>query len=301
MALVCSFVVALQGAAAAELFRVVTYNVEGYLLSPAGTRPAKNEASRKKVRESIRAARPDVLALQEVGGEAALRELQSALAAEGLDLPHAEIVPGYDPGIQVAVLSRFPIVARRSHPKESFLLQGKRFRVSRGFGEVDIQVNDNYTFTLFTAHLKSQRASEVADEAELRLEEAKLLRALVESRLAENPDRNLLVAGDLNDHKSAPPLKELIGRRGAARLLDTRPAERGGTGEIRGRNGDKRSVTWTHFYAAEDLYSRIDYLLVSPGMAREWIEKESCVVAVPGWGDASDHRPVLGVFRAEER
>jgi hypothetical protein len=62
--------------------------------------------------------------------------------------------------------------------------------VSRGFAEVDVQVNANYSFTLITAHLKSKRAVAQADEAELRLEEAKVLREKIDDRLAaDQPGR----------------------------------------------------------------------------------------------------------------
>lgn len=288
-------------ASAADTFRVATYNLENYVLTAVGSRPAKTEESRARIRKNILALKPDVLALQEVGGQAALRELQDSLAADGLSFPHAELVPGFDTNIQVAILSRFPIVARRFHSKESYLLQGRRFRVSRGFGEVDIQVNDRYIFTLLTAHLKSKRASDAADEGDMRLEEAKLLREKIDARLAANPRANLLVAGDLNDSKNSPALREIMGARGRPRLVDTRPAERTPGAAPAAPPADRRSVTWTHFYAAEDLYSRIDYLLLSSGMAREWVETNTFVLATPEWGDASDHRPLVATFRATDR
>ena len=50
------------------------------------------------------------------------------------------IVFGYDTNIQVAVLSRFPFTARRPHTNENYLLRGRRFRVSRGFVEAEIDV-----------------------------------------------------------------------------------------------------------------------------------------------------------------
>ena len=73
--------------------------------------------------------------------------------AGGLDLPHWEHVAGWDTNIFVAVLSRFPFAARRSHTNENFLLHGRRFHVSRGFAEVDIQVNPRYTLTLLVLSL----------------------------------------------------------------------------------------------------------------------------------------------------
>ena len=212
--------------AGAETFRVATYNVEGYLEDASQARRAKSAAAKAKVRESIRALKPDVLALQEMGGVHALLELRDSLKAEGLDLPYWEHVAGADTNIHVAVLSRFPFAARRSHTNDSFLLGGRRFRVGRGFAEVEVSVNTNYSFTLITAHLKSKRAIAQADEADLRLEEAKLLREKIDARLAAEPNVNLVVLGDFNDSKDSPSTKAVIGR-GKHKLIDTRPAERG--------------------------------------------------------------------------
>ncbi len=109
---------------------------------------------------------PDVIAFEEMGTPSALQELRSSLKAEGVNYPYWEFVTGWDTNIHVTVLSKFPIVARRPHTNENFLLSGRRFRVSRGFADVDIQVNSNYTFTLMAAHLKSKRPVPEADEAE---------------------------------------------------------------------------------------------------------------------------------------
>src|ERR1035438_2478185 len=198
--------------AGAETFRVATYNVESYLDEATQTRSAKSVEAKAKIRESIRALKPDVLAMQEMGGTNALLELRDSLKAEGLDLPYWEHITGFDTNIHVAILSKFPIIARRPHTDDSFLLSGRRFRVSRGFAEVDIQVNTNYSFTLMTAHLKSKRAVAQADETELRLEEAKLLREKVDVILSANPNANLVVLGDFNDTKDSASTKAVIGR-----------------------------------------------------------------------------------------
>ena len=279
-------------------FRVATYNVEGYLLEPTENRPAKSTESRAKVRESILALRPDVLALQEMGGTNALFELRDALRNNGLDLPFWEYVAGYDTNIHVAVLSKFPFTARRPHPKDDFLLSGKRFRVSRGFAEVDIQVGPDYTFTLLTTHLKSRRPVFSADEAELRLEEGRILRQHIDARLAAEPEANLVVLGDFNDTKDADSTKAVIGRY-RQKLVDTRPVER------HGEDGSasvpaSRNVTWTHYYGKDDTYTRIDFLLLSSGMAKEWVTNETYVLTVPDWGLASDHRPIVATFEAND-
>ncbi|HVY71222.1 MAG TPA: endonuclease/exonuclease/phosphatase family protein [Verrucomicrobiae bacterium] len=299
----CVFLLVLTSRAshAAETFRVATYNLENYAIEAAGNRPVKPLEARAKAREFIRALKPDVIALQEVVGSSALAELRSALKAEGLDFPHAELVTGWDTNIQIAVLSRLPILASHPHTNEVFLLYGRRFRVTRGFAEIDFQAGSRYKFTLFAAHLKSRRTATEADERDIREQEAGLLRALIDARLARDPEANIIVAGDLNDTKDSPSTRAILGR-GRNMLVDTRPAEQNGDRH----HSDKprfspRDITWTHFFGKEDTYSRIDYLLLSPGMAREWQAAETYVLAAADWGLASDHRPVVAAFTAEER
>lgn len=282
----------------AEAFRVAAYNVENYLDKPTETRRnIKSAESKAKIREVIKAMKPDVLSLEEMGELSALLELRDSLKADGIDLPHYEHVKGWDTNIHVAVLSRFPIVARRSQTNLSYLLNGRRYHVSRGFSEVDIQVNSKYQFTLIGAHLKSRRAVPEADEAEMRFEESRLLRDVVDKRLTANPDANIVVLGDFNDTYNTKGVKEIVGT-GKAKLVDTRPAERNGDNQPNPTNPRyfPRNITWTHYYGVEDSYSRIDYLMLSPGMAKEWVTNETYIPTIANWGVASDHRPVLATF-----
>ena len=281
-------------------FRVATYNVENYLDQPTESRQfVKSAAAKVKIRESILAANPDVLALEEMGSTNALLELRASLKAAGCDFPYWEHVQGFDTNIHVAVLSKFPIVARRPHANDAFLLDGRRFRVSRGFAEVDIRADANFTFTLIAAHLKSRRPSPMADETEQRLQEAKVLRGLVDADLKTNPNAKLIVLGDFNDVKDSPPTKELIGQ-GKYKFTDTRPAERNGDSAPADKPWhDQPRITWTHFYGKEDSYSRIDYILLSPAMTRDWLTSETDIPTIPNWGVGSDHRPIVATFTTE--
>jgi endonuclease/exonuclease/phosphatase family metal-dependent hydrolase len=162
---------------------------------------------------------------------------------------------------------------------------------------VDIQAATNFTFTLIAAHLKSRRPVPDADEAEERLAEAKVLRGIIDEHLAADPDAKLVVLGDFNDVKDSDAVKEIIGR-GKFKLTDTRPAE---------RNGDNapgqppyfepRNVAWTYFYGADDTYSRMDYILLSPALARDWLKAETYIPMIPNWGTGSDHRPIVATFK----
>jgi endonuclease/exonuclease/phosphatase family metal-dependent hydrolase len=292
-----AFVLACSISFAAETFRVATYNVESYLDQPTESRKSVKSAEAKaKVRESIKAMNPDVLALEEMGSTNALLELRASLRADGLDFPFWEHIQGFDTNIHVAVLSKFPIVARRPHTNDFFLLDGRRFQVKRGFAEVDIHAATNFTFTLIAAHLKSRLITPDADEAEERLEEAKVLRGIIDEHFRANPNAKLIVLGDFNDVKNSDSTREIVGR-GKFKLTDARPAERNGDNvPAEPPYFEPRNVSWTYFYGADDLYARIDYILLSPAMARDWVKAETYIPTIPNWGIGSDHRPIVATF-----
>lgn len=267
---------------------MATFNLENYLDEPSGNRPVKTPESQAAVARSILAIRPDVLAVQEMGTTNALLSLQKQLKGAGLDLPFWEHVTGTDTNCHVAVLSRFPFQAR-SHTNDTYVLSGRRFRVCRGFAELEICVNAQYRFTLIAVHLKSRLPNLVADEEEMREQEALLLRRLLDARLQENPDAKLVVLGDFNDLRDSKPLQTVRGQRKNS-LFDTRPFERSDV------ISHTRPVTWTFYYPKEDVYSRFDYILLSPGIKRDWLPKQSYVLNLPNWGAASDHRPVVCGF-----
>jgi len=291
-----------SGATFAEIFRVATYNVENYLDRPTESRHSvKSPEARAKVRESIRAMKPDVLALEEMGTTNALLELRVSLKADGLDFPFWEHVQGADTNIHLAVLSRFPIVVRHPHTNDLFLLDGRRFRVERGFAEVEIQTATNFAFTLIVAHLKSRRPVPDADESQERLGEAKILRGIIDEHFKASPMARLVVLGDFNDVKDSDPVKTVIGR-GRFMLTATRPAERNGdNAPAENSNYDPRNVTWTEYYGKEDAYTRMDYIFISPALARDWVKEQTYIPTIPNWGVASDHRPIVAAFKTEDK
>jgi endonuclease/exonuclease/phosphatase family metal-dependent hydrolase len=289
-------------AARAGDIRVATYNVETYLDQPTETRPrVKPAAAKAKVRESIRILNPDVIALEEMGGTNALLELRESLGAEGQHFDYWEEVQGFDQDIHVAVLSKLPIVASRPHTNDDFLLDGRRMRVKRGFAEVDIAGGSNFVFTVIVAHLKSRLATPEADEAEERLGEAKVLRGIIDARLAGEPEAKLIVLGDFNDTRDSAPVREILGR-GKRKLFDTRPAEHNGDIPVREPPYyEPRDVAWTYYYGKDDTYSRIDYIAISPGLLKYWVKEDTYIPAIPNWGVGSDHRPIVAGFETGAR
>lgn len=275
---------------------VATYNVENFHIRPYGNRPVKSEASRAMTTEILLTIRPDILALQEMGESVALDSLQAALQGGGLSLPFREHLGGSDTNIFVALLSRFPIIARRPHTHDSFVLDGRRFHCSRSTIEVEIEVAGGQHLTILTTHLKSKRPVLIADESELREQEARILREHIDEWMAGHPNEPLIVCGDFNDTPPSKPIRLLIAT-GRRALFDPRPSELDLANAPGGPiDKEERRITWTHFYPVDDSYSRIDYLLMNRSLRNFWVPEKSYVFASPHWGEASDHRPVVCAF-----
>jgi len=139
-----------------------------------------------------------------------------------------------------------------------------------------------------------------ADETELREQEALLFREKIDNRFKANPAVNLIVLGDFNDTKDSRSTRSLMGR-GRTALIDTRPAEHNGDDQPNPNpRYAPRNITWTYHYGKEDTYSRIDFILFSQSMAKNWNRKETYVLALPNWGVGSDHRPIVAGFTLDD-
>lgn len=272
---------------AAHAITVATYNVENYLVTDRMVdgvfRQAypKPEAEKNALRQVIAGVAADVLAIQEMGRRPFLDELQRDLKAAGQDYPHAVILAAADPERHVAVLSKIPLKAMRSHADVGFKLLGKPEVVKRGVLEVTLATTEG-DLTLFVVHLKSRRTERTDDPegATQRALEAEAVRDLVLTRFPDPTKAMFIVAGDWNDTRTSRPVRAM--------------QKRGNTviGEIL-RALDSRGETWTHAFRREDSYSRIDYLLVSPAL-KPFVGSEGTaqIYDGPGAREASDHRAV---------
>ena len=271
-------------------FSVMSYNLHRYSLMDRDgggeLDDPKPEAERKAVLALIAKERPDVLAVQEMGDEIIFRNFREALRRTGLNYPYAELLQRGRIEVNLAVLSRFPIISVQHHTNDWYSIGPAKVPVTRGFLDVTIQVNPDYQFRLLSAHLKSKVYSKLG-QTEMRRNEARLLNKNVRAILKENPHINLLVVGDMNDDYQSAALREVSGRRGGE-LTDLRPV-------------DSVGDAWTCFRKTIDEYNRLDYLFVNKGMLPEAVKEKTRVVRDPLAGQASDHRPVIGVFQASEK
>jgi len=265
---------------------LASYNLENYL--PMERRvdgklvenAPKPEEEIANVIEALKEIKPDILGLVEIGDEAMLGDFQARLKAAGLDLPHREWVAGADPERHIALLSKFPIVARNSRSDVPFDLDGTRQRIGRGILDVSVQLADNYNLRLLGAHLKSRRQVPEFDEKSLRAKEAWLFREHIDGILNANPEENLVLFGDLNDTKNEYPVRELVGATGTRGYMRDLFLT------------DRYGYRWTHYWSAADVYSRIDYFLVSRGLWPEINMDRSGISSYRKWYKASDHRAI---------
>ena len=51
------------------------------------------------------------------------------------------------------------------------------------------------------------------------------------------------------------------------------------------------TVMWHPFFGVEDSYSRIDYLVLSPGMAKEWVTNETYIPTISNWASVQTTAP----------
>lgn len=274
--------------AADDEFSVMTYNLRRFSFEDRDqdgqADDFKPEEEVKAVLDVIRNAKPDVLAVQEIGDAESFARLRKRVAEAGLSYPHAEYFMMPEATVGLALLSRFPIVSRAPITNETYTIGREKLPVQRGFLNVEIEVNPNYRFRLLNAHLKSKRYHP-SGQTEMRRNEARLLNKNVRRMLAQKPNLNLIVLGDLNDNITSATLREVLGQPYA--LTDLRLQDN--VGDI-----------WTHFWEWPEEYARIDYILVSEGMLPEVVREKSRVVRDPAMNAASDHRPVIAVFKARE-
>jgi endonuclease/exonuclease/phosphatase family metal-dependent hydrolase len=274
---------------------VASYNLGNYWLGNPGTgtslinEPAKPEAEIAALIKVLHRIKPDIVGLIEIGDESMLADLQRRLKKAGLDYAHREWVEGADDVRHICLLSRFPIVERNSRGDVRFDLDGKTLRMNRGILDVTVEVNPSYRLRLVGAHLKSRRDVPDYDQERMRAKEAWFLREHIDEILSAGPKTNLMLFGDLNDTKNEYAVRQIIGSKGAPNYMM----------DLWLRDG--RGERWTYYWKAADEYSRIDYLLVSPGLVKEVVLEKCGIDDSPYWNEASDHRAIYAVIFALDR
>lgn len=278
------------GAAETEPLTFCSYNLKNWLTMdrfdpktyktlPAASKP---DDEKERVVKILTAIKPDILGVCEIGDAADLADLQKRLKAAGLDLPYTEMAHGGDQVRRLALLSRLPIKLRNSQAELSYKLGDQSLPFQRGILDVTIEITPTFNLQLLGVHLKSMREIEEADQAQMRRNEARLLRKHINAIFAKDPDAYILAYGDFNEHRNQPAIAEIIG---SPRTSDTAMLDIW----LKDRNGE----VWTHFWDAADSYSRLDYCFASR-LLHPHIDYGRCFIySSTDFDKASDHRPLV--------
>lgn len=274
----------------ADHFRFVAHNLRNWLTmeitTAEGTSPRPKPEEEKRATATVLARhRPDILGVCEIGGPADLADLRTRLRDGGVELPHVHHTGGADPERRLALLSRFPVVSSERHEDLTFRLDGRTLEMSRGILDVTLGTPVG-ELRFLGLHLKSKREIPEADQARMRLAEAHLARALADRILAADPGARLIVYGDLNDTRNSPTVRTIRGPGDGPRSLKTVGLR------------DSREQAWTYHWEHADIYSRIDFILLSESVRGLGNWDASYVVDDPETARASDHRPLVLSLRA---
>lgn len=260
----------------------VAYNVQNYSVHlPQTSRGSlKSEEGREAVAEILASLNPAMIGLVEVACADSLRDLQERLAKRGIVLSHSYILPGPDTNRRIAFLSAFPILQNNSREHVPFELGGSPQQMQRGLLDLTVALPNGMPLRLVGLHLKSKREVPDFDQEALRSREAREVRKHVDEILQETHGIPLLVWGDLNMLRNDPSWKVIVGSAGSQHVLHPVDAK------------DEHGLNWTHHWEAADLFSRIDFLLVT-ATAAGMIQEGSARVVDHNLGRlASDHRPL---------
>lgn len=282
-----------SSAVASAALTVAAYNVENYTLADrmvdgvyraAYPKPEKEKAALLQV---IAGMAPDILALQEMGPPAYLEDFQRELKLAGQNFPHTVVLEAADADRHVAVLSKVPFKEVRRHARVPLTYFGRPEVVKRGVLEV-IFASAAGDFSVFVVHLKSKH-TERKDDPEAALQralEAEAVRDLVLARYPDPAKAKFIVCGDWNDTRGSRPVRAM--------------QKRGDTiiGKILAAT-DSQGESWTHFFRREEIYSRIDYLMVSPALKPHVAGGTAKIWDGPGTSEASDHRAIYLQLQVE--
>jgi len=125
----------------------------------------------------------------------------------GFSYPYIMVIDGNDTrGIDIGIMSRYPIVEMRSHVDELTDAGGKVF--SRDCPEYDIILSNFQRIVIIPNHLKSKRSGNDEDSQQRRKVQATTAHRIAISALSRSSF--VMLAGDMNDTPASDPLSALF-------------------------------------------------------------------------------------------
>jgi endonuclease/exonuclease/phosphatase family metal-dependent hydrolase len=242
--------------------------------------PGKPAEEVRHLAETIHKLDADVLALEEVENRGVLEQFVHTHLAD-MGYQEIELIEGnYVRGVDVALLSRFPLGPVTSYRHLDFTdASGRPQRFQRDLLQVRVRPPGLAEFDVFVVHLKSKLGGE-AETLPVRLAETSAIRGVFDNLLRQRPEAYFLLCGDFNDTIDSPALQRLIGA---------------GPGALRTLYADippEQQITFNHTHL-----SMIDFILASPALAKTYVKDSYKILSGTIESNGSDHNPVRCRFQ----
>jgi endonuclease/exonuclease/phosphatase family metal-dependent hydrolase len=210
-----------------------------------------NEIATRTTAQVVRDVHADVVGVIEVDNRVALGRFNTALlpSVSTTPYPHVMVIDGNDDrGIDVGLLSRFPIATMRSHVDDT---EGGNLVFSRDCPEYEIAMPGGESLLLLVNHLKSKGYGSQVSSNTRRLRQARRIREIYDARRQAGA-LNIAVLGDFNDTPASAPPAPLLGAGSDLRDVSAHPSF----------VGDGRPGTFANGTAS----GKLDYILLSPAL-----------------------------------
>ncbi len=270
-----------------SVFTIATYNVlnlfdaydDPYFRDEQTVPVPKPAEELEALVDVIRSLDADLLALQEVENRGGLRRLKSRFLKE-LHYRDPVLYEGNDlRGIDVALLSRFPVGQVTSYRHIQFPRgDGKTTRFSRDLIRVRVRPAADLWIDIYVVHLKS---GSKGSDREKRKAEATKVREILDTECQKDPRYRFIILGDFNDRRSSETVQIIEGA---------------GDGRFFCLTDELDSDT-TITFVRNASRAQLDYIFCSPSMKTLFISGSVRVVNSDKTTVASDHRPVVASFR----
>jgi len=283
-----------------DTVRIATWNVE-HFVDPYNDPYIDNEwedippsdmsRRRELFTAAIRNLDADVVVLQEFESDSYLRHLaENHFPEMGYRVFAAHESPDWY--MNVVMMSRIPLGTFYSYAHVNTPIIGytdtlgnpkSQTFVNNRMWTADVLVNPDYTFTITGLHLKAGQSDR---NRAWRMGQINLLRTRFRQLMILDPDRNMVVVGDLNSTPGSEEFQQLLGNN---------------SDDVRFIDPLKDTEVFSH--PSDSLFWRIDHILPNtqmnpelvPGsvtVARPLVEEQMIMI--------SDHLPVVASFVAEE-
>lgn len=281
-------------------FKILSWNVEHFVdqyddpyidNARENNPPDDMQLRRELFLEALRKADADIVVLQEFESAKYLRQL-ALDSLPDMKYRYFADIPSHTWYMNVVVMSRFPMGIMYGYgnvntPLPGYLTeageQESQNQINTRMWSIEVFPSADYEILLTGVHLKAGRSER---DIAMRKGQLNFLVSQFNRMLTENPDKNMVLVGDLN----AIPTSEELG--------------------ILISNDDLNNAfldpidTAVHSHPADAPRWRLDYMLVNENMQKEMIDNSVKVDAffpADSMRIISDHLPVTGIFLNKDR